>query len=62
MAKMQYFLSESINEAEKSNMKNQYGCLLIYRGDIISRGHNYHNYHNKTSMKSPSIKKSPLCS
>jgi len=36
------FISEAEYEATKSPMKHKYGCVLIYHGKIISKGHNYY--------------------
>lgn len=40
---MDYFVQEALKEAYKSDIKSKYGALVIYKGKIISRGHNYHN-------------------
>lgn len=34
------FVDEARREAMKSPMKHKYGCLLIYRNKIVSRGYN----------------------
>jgi deoxycytidylate deaminase len=38
---MDYFVEIAYNEAKKSNVKNQYGSVLIYRNKVISKGYNY---------------------
>jgi deoxycytidylate deaminase len=37
---MNYFVEIAYNEAKKSNVKNQYGAVLIYRNKVISKGYN----------------------
>lgn len=48
------FLDEAFNQALKSDMNFNHGCVVIYRGKIIGKGYNtYINsncYDNKASL------------
>ena len=36
----QSFLSQAANEAEKSKLLSQHGCVAVANGKIVGRGHN----------------------
>lgn len=40
MTSHDYFLNLAYNEALKSNMNTQYGCVIVYRNTVISSGFN----------------------
>ena len=35
------FITEAIQESEKSDVRMRHGCILVKNGKIIGRGHNY---------------------
>ncbi len=47
------FLDEAINQATKSDMNFNHGCVIIYRGKIIGKGYNTYinsNCYDKVSL------------
>ena len=42
--KQEFIYSDSLIEAEKSNMLFKHGCIATYGGKIIARGYNTHKY------------------
>lgn len=38
------FIFAAIQEANKSCMHSQHGCVIICNGNIVSKGHNYRKY------------------
>lgn len=41
MGKQEYYISQAIQEALKSDCKHQHGAVCVKGGKIIARGHNY---------------------
>ncbi|SPN79461.1 CMP deaminase [Brazilian cedratvirus IHUMI] len=37
---MDFYVEAATKEALKSNMRHRYGAVLVYRGKIVSKGHN----------------------
>jgi deoxycytidylate deaminase len=46
-----FFAEEALLEAKKSPMAKQYAALLIHKGRIISRGHNYYKSNITSNLK-----------
>ena len=42
--KQEFIYSDSLIEAEKSNMLFKHGCIATYGGKIIAKGYNTHKY------------------
>lgn len=44
---MQQYINAAILEARKSNMDQKHGCVIVYKGKIISKGYNHYiDYYN----------------
>jgi deoxycytidylate deaminase len=43
---MDYFVLEAKKEALKSELSTKYGAVLVHRGKIVSRGHNFGKRNN----------------
>lgn len=48
---MNVFAKIAYNEALKSTMNNRYGAVLVLRGKVVGKGHNY-SLINSTEKKS----------
>lgn len=49
--KQRCFLKEAAKEGAKSQMTHRHGCVIVYDGNIIARGHNKHVQCNSTTRE-----------
>lgn len=42
-----YFIQCAVEEAQKSNMRQKHGCVIVKRKKVIAKGHNDHSGYDK---------------